>query len=176
MKRDAKLTFILCLFLSVAIHLFALISFKEALEQKLASTKSESSISISIKNTSIPIPVPRMENAKSRTPKPNESPKVVQSSNSGQGVQKPQLLGDFKPVYPHLSRIYEEEGTVSVKIRINDSGIVISALIIKSSGYQRLDNQALESLMKTNFIPAKDTHNKPIISELVQDITFKLGR
>ena len=57
-----------------------------------------------------------------------------------------------KPEYPETSRRLNEEGTVILRVNINEAGIVVDSWIQESSGFSRLDNSAIESAGKCRFI------------------------
>jgi protein TonB len=52
------------------------------------------------------------------------------------------------PEYPSASRELGEEGVVSLKVTINNTGNIESAVITQSSKFQRLDNAALKAVRK----------------------------
>lgn len=60
-----------------------------------------------------------------------------------------------KPKYPRASRIKGEEGTVTLQITVTDKGIAEKAEIISSSGYPKLDKEALAVIPTASFIPAE---------------------
>ncbi|MGQ2966720.1 MAG: TonB family protein [Methylophilus sp.] len=57
------------------------------------------------------------------------------------------------PVYPDESRRLGEEGKVKVKFLIDMNGAVISAEILDSSGYPRLDKESLRAVRRWCFVP-----------------------
>ncbi|MFD0911988.1 energy transducer TonB [Methylophilus luteus] len=59
------------------------------------------------------------------------------------------------PVYPDESRRLGEEGKVKVKFHVDMSGAVISAEIMESSGFERLDNESLRAVRRWCFVPPK---------------------
>jgi protein TonB len=63
-------------------------------------------------------------------------------------------LRSFDPPYPSRSRFAGEEGTVLVKVSISPLGAVLDAQVERSSGYQRLDEAALQSIRSWRFAPA----------------------
>lgn len=64
-------------------------------------------------------------------------------------------LNNPKPYYPSISRKLGEQGKVLLKACVNEVGGLDSVLIAQSSGYDRLDNVAKETVQKWRFVPAK---------------------
>ncbi|OFZ17052.1 MAG: hypothetical protein A2X86_00965 [Bdellovibrionales bacterium GWA2_49_15] len=75
-------------------------------------------------------------------PSPEETAPTssVASGNSGT-VQIP-------ITYPELSRQRGEEGVVDLRIAVNQSGLVEEVIILKSSGFRRLDAEAMRAAQK----------------------------
>jgi len=61
-----------------------------------------------------------------------------------------------RPPYPMLSRRMGEQGAVDLKLCINKRGLVDAIHLAKSSGYQKLDQSAMETV-KTWRFAALDT-------------------
>lgn len=61
-----------------------------------------------------------------------------------------------RPPYPHIAREQRWEGTVVLRIRVNQNGLVDSVVTRKSSGFPILDESALQSVKTWTFEPAKD--------------------
>jgi TonB family protein len=60
------------------------------------------------------------------------------------------------PPYPQFARAQGWEGTVVLRIKINQSGAVDSVRTRKSSGFPILDESAIHSVKTWRFEPAKD--------------------
>ena len=58
-----------------------------------------------------------------------------------------------KPRYPRASIRLKQEGTVTMAFAIDEQGQVVSGEVQQSSGVERLDNAALEAIMKCRFTP-----------------------
>jgi protein TonB len=83
-------------------------------------------------------------------------------------------LASFQPAYPASARRADIEGVVSVRVRIDTNGLVISARIEKSSSHEVLDTAALQhALKKWRFTPAT-RDGKPIEAERVIKVVFEL--
>jgi TonB family protein len=66
-----------------------------------------------------------------------------------------------KPKYPEAARRYGQQGTVALKFLIGTDGHVVDAKVIKSSGFDLLDQAALNGLSKCLFEAAK-VDGKPV--------------
>jgi len=64
-------------------------------------------------------------------------------------------LKNADPIYPPLSRRLNENGSVMLNVLINANGRAEQIFIEESSGFERLDNAAINAVKKWNFIPAK---------------------
>lgn len=65
------------------------------------------------------------------------------------------VLNNPPPLYPRQSRRRGEQGKVVLAAEIASNGRALQALVNISSGYPRLDQAALESVLKWQFIPGK---------------------
>lgn len=65
------------------------------------------------------------------------------------------VLNNPPPPYPRQSRRRGEQGKVVLAAEIAINGKALQALVNTSSGYPRLDQAALESVLKWQFIPGK---------------------
>ena len=57
--------------------------------------------------------------------------------------------------YPAMSRRLNEQGTVRLNVLIGPDGLAQKAEIRQSSGFERLDKSALETVMKWRYLPGK---------------------
>jgi TonB family protein len=119
----------------------------------------------------ISIPLPEMNNF---TPLPTEPlmqaglvPTATRTTNLAKVSRDP--IADIKgkrtpvrpakaerPPYPQFAREQGWEGTVVLRIRVNQQGSVDSVKTQKSSGFPILDDSALRSVKSWSFEPAKD--------------------
>jgi TonB family protein len=65
-------------------------------------------------------------------------------------------LNNPKPPYPLISRRLNEEGKVVLNVCVSLSGLVENLKLEKTSGYQRLDDIAIQTVKKWKFVPAKN--------------------
>jgi periplasmic protein TonB len=56
-------------------------------------------------------------------------------------------------VYPAMSRRLGEQGTSVLRVLIGTDGKAISAQLVKSSGFERLDKAAYETVMRRRYVP-----------------------
>jgi protein TonB len=75
--------------------------------------------------------------------------------------------GQPKPDYPLDSRMNNQEGTVTIRFRTDQTGKIVSVSIWNSSGYRALDRSALEAISKKWRWPDADAF-------IEVPITFKL--
>lgn len=63
-------------------------------------------------------------------------------------------LNNKAPVYPMLSRKRKEQGTVWLFLLVSKDGLVTELKLKKTSGFDRLDQAALQAVKKWKFQPA----------------------
>lgn len=86
----------------------------------------------------------------------------------------PNYLDNPIPMYPLRARKKGHEGTVILDITVSPNGEPTQIKILKSSGYNSLDQSAKQSVMQWTFISAKK-NNRPIEANVEVPITFELG-
>ena len=64
-------------------------------------------------------------------------------------------LQNPRPPYPAMSWRLNEQGTVRLNVLIGPDGLAQKAEIRQSSGFERLDKAALETVMKWRYLPGK---------------------
>lgn len=77
--------------------------------------------------------------------------------------------------YPSASRRLGEQGSVQFRVLVNTSGKAEKVDIIKSSGFNRLDEEARRAVMRAVFKPYIED-GKPILVSTTGVINFKLDR
>jgi protein TonB len=100
---------------------------------------------------------------------------LASSPEPTQAIQmdsEPIPLDYVHPAYPESARREGVEGTVWVRVLVDESGDVANAVVIKSAR-EDLDQAALESAWKVEYRPAK-SQGKPVAVWMVYSITFKL--
>lgn len=89
----------------------------------------------------------------------------------------PRINADYlhnpRPEYPHAAKRMGHEGRVLLRVQILPDGSAGSVAVSKSSGYETLDEAALEAVHKWKFVPAK-RDGIPVESVVNVPINFNL--
>ena len=80
---------------------------------------------------------------------PPSPPAIQLPSSDASYLQNP------KPPYPALSRRLNEQGKTTVRVLIGIDGLPQRAEIAKSSGFDRLDQAAITTIMGWRYVPGK---------------------
>jgi TonB family protein len=78
------------------------------------------------------------------------------------------------PDYPAESLRLEEQGTTTLRFVIDETGGVVEAVMVASSGSPRLDEAALLSLRRCMFRPARGPDGAPIKAETRVEYIWRL--
>ena len=92
-------------------------------------------------------PAPMVAASVNATPAP--SPKIALPSTQADYLNNP------KPAYPALSRRLGEQGRAVVRVLIGADGLPQKAELHTSSGFERLDRAALDTVMRWRYVPGK---------------------
>ncbi len=84
-------------------------------------------------------------------------------------------MAPISPAYPSAARRLGQQGLVKIQADVSTDGIVISCLIVVSSGFASLDNAALEAVRSARFMPAVK-NGRPVEALLIVPIRFRLTR
>ena len=84
-------------------------------------------------------------------------------------------LNNPKPPYPLMSKRLNEEGKVVLNVCVSLTGLVEKLKLERTSGYQRLDDIALQTVKKWKFIPAKN-HERDINACYLLPVQFMLKK
>ena len=82
-------------------------------------------------------------------PAPASAPGIELPSSNADYLQNP------KPPYPPISKRLGEQGKVVHSVLIGADGLPISAKLVQSSGYPRLDEAAHAAIMRWRYVPGK---------------------
>jgi protein TonB len=80
-----------------------------------------------------------------------------------------------QPEYPTLAREAEIEGTIIVKITVDERGRVLTAIVIKSTAQGIFDEPALKAVRQWIFDPAEQSGN-PVKATITVPLEFSLNR
>jgi protein TonB len=122
---------------------------------------------------------PRAEPAPAATTATSAS--APSSASTGEAASAPITLPDLNadylnnpaPAYPSASRQLGEQGKVLLRVLVNSDGQVEQVMLRKSSGHERLDQAAQETVQKWRFVPAR--RGEQVVSAwVVVPVSFSL--
>ena len=106
-------------------------------------------------------------------PKTNRSATRIPGIGRGK-IKAPQPRGrQLEPAFPPLLRAQNIEGSVTVEVRIDEKGRVISARVIEASRFDEFQKSALEAAKKQVWMPATQG-GKPIQYTLTYTYRFRI--
>lgn len=82
-------------------------------------------------------------------------------------------LDNPAPVYPALSRRLGEQGRVLLRVYVLADGSVGQVEVRESSGFERLDRAARETVVRWRFVPARQGE-RPVAAWVLVPISFSL--
>lgn len=104
----------------------------------------------------------------------NPAPAAATDSNAQQAPQPAFAdLNGCKPEYPKSALLNEETGIVRVRFVVGADSQLMSAAVLKSSGYKDLDKAAVAALSKCRFKAAMQD-GAPIQSAFTSDYVWKI--
>jgi len=110
-------------------------------------------------------------------PKRSDPPEKLNKTSGGSGrvvIKAPTTVGNgVHPTYPLMSRRMGEEGSVSLKITVLPNGQPEKVVIVKSSGYDRLDDSARHAAESADYVP-ETLAGVSRKSDLLLDVLFRL--
>lgn len=109
----------------------------------------------------------------SETAIPASENAISASAAAGAVAQDLKTSNRVEPTYPSASRRAGEEGTVRLKVLVDEKGRPRDVTVANSSGFARLDQAAMEAVRKWRFVAATDGTN-PITAWTQVAITFRL--
>ena len=78
--------------------------------------------------------------------------------------------------YPRVALVNGQQGSVTVRVKIDRSGLVTSCKVVISSGHQALDEQTCALYRaRARFEPATDRRGRPVESSYKQKTTWRLA-
>lgn len=103
--------------------------------------------------------------------------KLQDEVSDEQVIEQPKFgvayLNNPEPVYPTMARRQGEQGRVLLKVLVSEKGVAEQVQVTSSSGYEKLDEAAIEAVKKWRFIPAKRS-NHPVSAYVLVPIKFSL--
>ena len=96
-----------------------------------------------------PAPVAEAPSGPAAPSAPTAAPSLQLPSSNADYLQNP------KPAYPALSKRLGEQGKVVVRVLIGADGTPQKAELRQSSGFERLDQAALNTVLKWRYVPGK---------------------
>lgn len=112
----------------------------------------------------LPAPAPVVAEA----PKPAPPPPVIEPRFDADYLDNP------KPPYPKLSSKLGETGKVFLRVLVKTDGTVKELELHKSSGFERLDRSAMNTVQNWRFVPARQG-SKAVDGWVIVPINFTLG-
>lgn len=109
----------------------------------------------------------------SETAIPASENAISASAAGGAVAQDLKTSNRVEPTYPSASRRAGEEGSVRLKVLVDEKGRPRDVTVANSSGFARLDQAAMEAVRKWRFVAATDGTN-PITAWTQVAITFRL--
>jgi TonB family protein len=94
-------------------------------------------------------------------------------ATAGSNYKAPAVVPNQVAKYPEAAQRAGEEGVVSVQVFVSDSGDVRRARLTRSSGSDRLDNAAIESVLGWRFKPATD-NGRNVSGWATVNVVFKV--
>ena len=94
-------------------------------------------------------------NTSPNTAQPSAAPNQIPPSKIDLPSSDAAYLNNPKPPYPALSRRLGEQGKVVIRVLIGADGKAQQAQVHSSSGFDRLDQAGLQTVLKWHFEPGK---------------------
>ena len=85
----------------------------------------------------------------------------------------PPPASTIRPMYPLGARMRGEEGTVTLRVKVDTYGHVASVAVENSSGFSSLDGAAMKAVQKARFVPAR-TGGRIQETETTLTVRFRL--
>jgi protein TonB len=142
----------------------------------VVATNAESASSMTVPISEQPTPPERNSAEAELTPASSQTEKPSPDANQAP-MTLPHLNADYldKPAlsYPSLSRQLGEQGKVLLRVLVNTDGKVEQISLRKTSGYDRLDTAAQETVKQWRFVAAK-RGSETVAAWVVVPISFSL--
>ena len=101
-------------------------------------------------------------------------PALASLSETGAGTREaPRFFNNRPPAYPETARQRRWQGTVFLRISLDDAGNVVRVEVARSSGYALLDAEAVSAVRQWKAEPAR-RDGQPIATEELLPVRFEL--
>lgn len=120
-----------------------------ALQSGLVRKTAEIIIPAEVLSEFIAPPAPVAAPAAPAAPPAPAAPSIELPSSDASYLNNP------KPVYPAVSKRLGEQGKVMLRVLIGTDGLPQKVEVKQSSGFERLDRQAIDAVMRWRFVPGK---------------------
>jgi periplasmic protein TonB len=104
---------------------------------------------------------------------PSENAIAATASDSAPPARELKTSSRIDPSYPPQSRRLGEEGTVRLRVLVDERGRAQEVNVAKTSGFDRLDQAAMEAVRKWRFVAATDGRNA-VTAWTQVSVTFQL--
>jgi protein TonB len=107
-----------------------------------------------------------------------ESGNIANTSTAAQGpiaLATPRYNDNAKPAYPRQARLRGEQGMVLLLVRVSEVGRVSDVRVVRSSGFESLDEAALTAVKRWTFHPAR-RGDKPVEMSVHVPVHFRLEK
>src|SRR3982074_896408 len=123
----------------------------------------------------VPPAPPETVSTAAPTPAPEAAAPLSAPVRTSVSIPASYAASNRKPSYPSLSRQYEEQGTVVLRVFVKADGTAGQIEIKSSSGYPLLDQSAKTAVQSWRFNPAT-SDGKPAADWFLIPIPFKLQK
>lgn len=103
---------------------------------------------------------------------------VARDQNLSQGTDsriQPRFISNRPPRYPEQARQRRWQGTVYLRLTLDEEGQVVRVVVERSSGYPVLDAEAANAVRQWRAEPAQ-VNGRPVASEELLPVRFELPR
>lgn len=101
------------------------------------------------------------------------SPRGATTAAPAGEMRKARLISAPRPAYPPLSRELNEAGVVWLRLTVDEQGVVSNVLLLRSSGFRRLDKAAMAVVWQWRFLPQLEA-GKVVVADIEQPVRFNL--
>lgn len=122
-------------------------------------------------------PQPAAPTAASAAPAPTAAAGKAEAASDAEPFTEANFRANYasnpKPEYPAIAKSRDWQGKVMLRVQVSAAGLSDAVKVEKSSGYEMLDEAAVEAVKNWRFIPAKRGET-PVASSVLVPINFSL--